>query len=247
MKKWLFIIVLISFESAQSQSLKDASVAGTLICGNFGFYFPGGDLAKRFGNNSSIGGSIYRKTQSNIFLGLGSDFIYGRKVKEDAFLDSLSSGDDFIGYTGTIAEVALYQRGYTIHATVGKLLPIKKINPNSGIMLNAGVGFMQHKIRIVDLDEILLQFNDEYKKGYDRLSNGLMLCQSIQLLNLDARHRINFKIGLDFKEAFTRNRRSWNFDERRQDNKLRFDMMMGISGSWILPFYSKNEERLYFY
>ncbi len=240
-------MVLCTVEFAQSQSLKDTSIAGTLIAGNFGAYLSAGDLADRFGACSSIGGTIYRKTQSNFFFGLGSDFVYGRNVKEDAFLDSISSGNDFVGYTGTIADVALYQRGYVVYATVGKLLPMKKVNPNSGILLNAGLGFMQHKIRIVDLDEVLLQFNEEYKKGYDRLSNGFMLCQSVQFLNLDARHRVNFKIGLDLKQAFTRNRRTWNFDERRQDNKLRFDMMIGLSGSWILPFYSKNEERLYFY
>lgn len=245
MKKCFFLLFSLIAINGVAQSLRDTSIAGILIAGNFGYFFPGGDFAKRFGNTSSVGGTIFRKTRSNYFIGLGSDFIYGRNVKDAAFIDSISSGNDLIGYTGTIAEVALYARGFTAYATAGTLVPIRRINPNSGILFTAGLGFLQHKIRIVDLDEILLQLDDTYKKGYDRLTNGILLCQSVQFLNLDAHHRINFKIGLEFKEALTRNRRSWNFDERRQDEALRFDLMFGLSGSWILPFYSKSEERFY--
>lgn len=231
--------------NAQTSSIKDTPLGATLISAHYGFYVPLGDMAKRFGNNSIVGGGIHRKTNKNLIFGLNGDFIFGRRVHEDAFLDSLSNGDDIIGYTGTIAEVALYERGFTVYGNVGKVFKIKGMNANSGLVLSAGIGFMQHKIRIVDLDEILLQLNDEYKKGYDRLTNGLMLTQSVQLLNLDPRHLINFKIGLDLKEAFTRNRRSWNFDERLQDNRLRFDMLIGLKGAWILPLYSKHEERFY--
>ncbi len=248
MKKYLILTGLFfSVYSSSAQSLKEASIAGTLIQGNFGLYLPFGDLANRFGNNSSIGGGVYRKSVSNFIFGIGSDFIYGRTVKESSFIDSLSAGSDLIGYTGTIADVALFERGYMIYGSIGKLVSIKKINPNSGIIFSAGVGFLQHKIRIVDQDEILLQLNKEYKKGYDRLTNGVLFKQTIQLINLDARRRMNFRVGFDFNEALTRNRRSWNFDERKQDNTLRLDMMMGLSASWILPLYSKNEERFYNY
>lgn len=239
-----FLIGFGLFANAQS-SIKDTPLAATIISAHYGYYFPVADMAKRFGNNSAIGGSLHRKMANNYFVGLNGDFIFGRKVYDDAFLDSLSNNDDLIGYTGTIAEVALYERGFTAYADCGKLLNLKTLNPNSGILVSAGVGFMQHKIRIVDLDEVLLQLDKEYQKGYDRLTNGLMLTQSVQFLNLDAHHRINFKVGLDLKQAFTRNRRSWNFDEHKQDNTLRFDMLIGLKGSWMLPLYSKHEERFY--
>ena len=74
-----------------------------------------------------------------------------------------------------------------------------------------------------------------------------MLTQSIMFINLDKKHLLNFKVGLEVKEAFTQNRRNWNFDERLQDSTQRLDIIAGIKLSWLVPFYSKNEERFYSY
>ena len=139
----------------------------------------------------------------------------------------------------------MFERGYTLEGNVGKIIPAFGSNPNSGIYVRLGAGFMQHKIRITDTEGIIYQVNEGYAKGYDRLSNGLMLSQYVGFLNIDPRHLLNFHVGLLAQEAFTQNRRSWNFDERRQDTDKRLDILIGLRATWMLPFFSKNEQRFY--
>lgn len=251
MKKLLYILIAIislNQEIKAQSSLQDSVVNGMLLSAHFGVYTPYGDLKSRFGQNGLIGGELNYKTLKNFTYGVEASFFYGRNVKDDAFLDSLySDNDQLIGYTGTIANVALFERGFTLEAKAGKLFPIKALNPNSGIMVNVGVGLMQHKIKISDIDDVVIYLKGDYAKGYDKLSNGLMLTQSIMFINLDKKHLLNFKVGLEVKEAFTQNRRNWNFDERLQDSTQRLDIIAGIKLSWLVPFYSKNEERFYSY
>lgn len=230
---------------AQS-SIKDSVLSCKMISAHYGFYLPFADMKTRFGGSSLVGGELSFKNRHNWYFGVEGDYLFGRKVKDSHFLDSLYTADSLlIGYQGTDGRVALQERGFSFEGKVGKLFPIKKFNPNSGILVTVGAGFLQHKIRIVDVDEMLYQLDGAYAKGYDRLTNGLMISQSVMFINLDPKHYLNFRIGFDCKEAFTQNRRSWNFDERRQDTSKRLDIIIGLRAAWMLPFFGRQEERFY--
>jgi hypothetical protein len=231
---------------AQTGSLKDESVNGLLVGFSYAYQVPFADLQKRFGNNGLVGGEVSYKLRNNFTFGVEGGYMFGRTVKEDKILDSLRTPEGYLlGYGGYYGGVALFERGYSLAATVGKIIPAFGSNPNSGVYARVGVGFLQHKIRLTDTEQSLVQVTPDYAKGYDRLTNGLMLTQYIGYMNIDPRHRFNFHVGVYAQQGFTQNRRSWNFDERRQDTVKRLDGLIGLRGTWLLPFFSKNEERSY--
>ncbi|HZF99997.1 MAG TPA: hypothetical protein VEY71_03305 [Chitinophagales bacterium] len=235
------------FQQAVAQSsLRDTSVSGLLVGFSYGYQFPLADMAERFGNNGLVGTEITYKLRNNFTFGAEAGLIFGRSVNQAGFLDSLMTPDGyFMGYNGLYGNIALYERGFNFSGNVGKIIPVFNANPNSGVYIRLGAGFLQHKIKITDTEETLYPLNGEYVKGYDRLSNGLMLSQYVGFLHLDPRHFVNFHVGLLVQEGFTQNRRSWNFDERRKETEKRLDVLVGLRGTWILPFYGKADERKY--
>ncbi|HNY07944.1 MAG TPA: hypothetical protein PKL64_07605, partial [Bacteroidales bacterium] len=64
----LLISVLLCFPFLQASSqvsIKDSSIFTTMFYATYSYQFPGGDLVKRFGNNSNIGGGVMFKTRGN--------------------------------------------------------------------------------------------------------------------------------------------------------------------------------------
>ena len=249
MKSFLvFAAAFLCFSNAlrAQSSIKDSTVRGLLVGFSYGYQFPLGDMADRFGNNGLVGTEVTYKLRNGFTFGVEGGLIFGRSVNQAGFLDSLVTPDGyFIGYNGLYGNVALFERGYNVSATVGKVFPAFGSNPNSGIYIRLGGGLLQHKIKITDTEDFLYYLNNDYVKGYDRLTNGFMLSQYVGFLNLDPRHLLNFHVGALVQEGFTQNRRSWNFDERRQETDKRLDVLVGLRGTWLLLFYGKREQRQY--
>jgi hypothetical protein len=234
--------------SAQSPNyyFEERSNEGNVLLINFSFagHLPEGDLADRYGLHSSAGGGVEFLTGKNYIFGLTSHFIFGNNIEEDV-LAPLYNEDGFIfGANGTVAELQLRQRGLYIGGHLGKLFRLFE-NHRSGIRLTVGAGLYQHKIRIQDDPLVVVPFlSSEYKKGYDRLTNGLGLTQFVGYQHLGRRRRMNFMIGFEFTEAFTQNRRSFNYDTRVSDTESRLDLSIGLKIGWTLPLYIGENEDL---
>lgn len=217
-----------------------------LINAFYGIHFPGGDLKDRFGNNFSTGGAVDFLTKKNLILGVQTNFLFGSNVNTDV-LENLRNDEGMIfGNDGGIAEVRLRERGLYIGGHIGKIFPISDVNRRSGLRLTIGGGYLQHKIRIQDDPQVYVStLNAEYKKGYDRFSNGFALTEFIGYQYLAPSRRINFMLGLEMTQAFTRNRRSYNFDTRESENDKRLDLLYGIRIGWTLPLYiGENPEEI---
>ncbi len=250
------VIVLFSFSHifpVKAQvSIKDSAVATFMIGISYSYNWPGGDLVNRFGENSTIGGSFAVKLKSNLKIRLMYNYIFGKNVKQYEILDGLRTEKGFIiGEDGTPSETDIFERGYSLFLTLGVIIPkipltkIKlSLNPNSGFVFSIGPGFLQHKIRI-ESNAAALQ--GDYKKGYDRLSNGFAVMESIGYLFLSNRRLINFYIGMTSVQAWTTNRRGFNYDTGKEDNEKRLDIMTGFKFVWILPLYKKVPDEYYFY
>jgi len=64
---------------------------------------------------------------------------------------------------------------------------------------------------------------------------------------LAANRRINFQVGIDLIQAFTRERRTVRYDTGLPADSARRDMLSGLRISWILPIYERSEKtELYF-
>jgi hypothetical protein len=215
----------------------------------YDYQVPSRDMADRFGSNSAIGFGSFFKDKKNFFYGIEGAFMFGSNVKENGILDSLRNSDfRIIGINGGYSNITLSQRGYFFLAKGGKIIPLFKRNRNSGIMISGGVGFMQHKIRIAVPDNNVPLLDKEYRKGYDRLTNGLVLNEFIGFYYLDRKKFINFYVGYNLMQGFTQSRRDWNYDTRTQDTQKRIDQLGGIRFGWIIPIYpaAKTDEYIFY-
>jgi hypothetical protein len=234
---------------AQSSSgIKDSLISFTWIGLNFGIYAPGGDLADRFGNSAMAGGDILRKTKSNWVWGVSGGFSFGNQVNEPGLMSAIVTSDgEIIGIDGYIADVRVFQRGYQVSAAIGKIFPVSKLNPNSGILVMGGPGFLQHKIRIETIGNTVPMLDGDYRKGYDRLSNGIEMREFIGFVSFGNRQLVNFYAGIELIQAFTENRRTHNFDDATLNGEKRTDLLFGIKAGWIIPLYKKKPKDFYFY
>lgn len=250
MKKALNILLFIAFSlqvSAQSV-LKDSIMSALMLEFNYGFFVPGADLAKRFGNNSAIGPALKYKTKKNFVIGAEGSFLFGGRVKEDEILKNITTqSGNIIGIEGLFEDYTFSERGFHIRGEFGKIISFKKPNVNSGIHVAIGAGFLQHKIRF-DVDKGLVpQLNDDYQKGYDRLSNGIAISQFIGYRYFTEYKFLNFFAGVEMTQAFTKNRRGWNFDTFSKETGIRKDLLFGIKAGLVIPIYFQQTEKYYYY
>jgi hypothetical protein len=177
--------------------------------------------------------------------------MFGSQVRENGILDSIKTSDGFlIASNGKLVDTHLQERGFSAFMKFGKTFSAWGSNKNSGIVAIMGIGFLEHKIRIELIGEdskSTPQLNDEMKKGYDRLSNGIALSQSIGYLFLSNNRITNFYAGLEIIEGFTKNRRAIDYDLMKKDDKLRSDILLGIRFAWILPMYKRVPKEFYTY
>lgn len=253
MKYFLSFVLIFSFVTcsfAQDDLFgtpKPEAKKGLLIGFNGNFDVPMADMAKRFGKNYRIGPSVQYKMKSNWIFGAKADFIFGNIIKQDSFLANFSNADGgMIGLNGFRTSNGVYERGYLIGLQAGKILNFSKKNSDNGLLLMLTAGFIQHKILITDADGQLPQFSGNYRKGYDRLTNGLFLEPYAGYIFFSKNGLINFHIGLDIMAGFTQGRRDFLFDVQRPGNDKRFDMLFGIRGGWYVPVFKRKSEEYFF-
>lgn len=208
---------------------------------------PGADMAARFGSSYKIGFGLKFKSIYNWIFGVKAEFIFGRKINEPNYLSNVVTDQGaVISSGGDLMNVGIFERGYMLGAQVGKVFPILQLNRNSGPVMIASVGFIQHKIKLFDRDESFPQLSGQYKKGYDRLTNGIYLEDFIGYQYFAKNKLINFYLGFNFVYGMTAGRRTYQFDIQRADTQARKDVLTGIKLGWVLPIYKKITEEIYY-
>ena len=202
-------------------------------------HLPLADIGERFGTSGAIKFEYNHLFPSGISLGIGGGPIFGETVKEDVLQLLKTEEGRILGIDGRYGFFELSERGFMTYVHASKLIPILSLNASSGILIQAGAGIMQHRIKLTDIDGTIPQIQGEYEKGYDRLSNGISLHEFVAFQYMSNNRRINLRIGLDLNQAFTSNRRDFDFALQRKLEESRFDMLAGLRVDWIIPFYGK--------
>lgn len=221
--------------------VRDSALFDPHISLSYAYQIPSGDMEYRFGDNHNIGLGFHIKSKTNWYYGFQGTYITGNKViPEKDFLNNLKVEGGFIlDNDGQKAKVSLQERGFTVTVDGGYLFPVLGPNRNSGILVFGGVGLLQHKIRIEHQDSEITQLEDEYLKGYDRLTNGLVLHQFAGYYYMSNYKLVNFYIGIESWQGFTQSRRDFNFDTRVKDDTKRTDILYGIRAGWVLHLYKR--------
>ncbi|MDX9750227.1 MAG: hypothetical protein RBT71_04015 [Flavobacteriales bacterium] len=228
--------------------IRDTAIALVAISPSYAYQVPGGALADRFGANSHIGLSAYRKFRSNYFIGAEGGFLFGNKVHEPGLLRHVvNSMGQIVDKDGVMADVQVLQRGYAIMGIAGKIMPVAGPNPNSGIMLKLGAGYLRHKIRIQTQENVVPNLEGDYLEGYDRLCAGPVGLFFVGYQHFGNRRRVNFFGGFEIMLGSTAPLRAFNFDTGRAETGRRLDMLSALRAGWTVPIHKRYDDRFHLY
>lgn len=244
----LLLLTVSSIKVNAQVSVKDSTVFAPILDFSYAYKVPGGDLDDRFGDHSEIGISFLIKTKKNFIYGVDWNYMFGGKVKELGFADGFrDASGNILGTNGLYSQIYFVERGFTMSAKFGQIFNLFSANPNSGIMLLGGVGFMQHRIKFEDkFQEVPLLSGKNYYPGYDRLTNGVMFTEFIGYRLLSSRRLINVFAGLEFTQTLSKNRREVNYDTGIKDDLQRLDLTMGFKIGFSLPLYKPTPQEYYY-
>lgn len=246
----IFALITINTKELKSQtSPKDSIISSFLIETNLGFHLPGGDLAKRYGESSTGGFGLLYKTKKNFLFGVEYNLLFGSKVKieEELFKNIMTSEGFVIDGDGLYAEIYTYERGFHTSAKVGKIFPLFGPNDNCGPFITFGVGMLQHRIKIVNMDNTAPAVGVDFRKGYDRMTSGISLHQQIGYFNIGNKKAFSFATSFESIQAFTLPRRPYQYDLMGpEENKTRIDLMFGVRLTWMVPIYRQASDGFYY-
>ncbi len=240
MKKYLaLILILICAESLEAQKENTTSRALTFDV-SYGINQPLGTLANRFGSASSIGvGVNYFDVAHGFRYGINGNYFFGTDVKEDVLAPLRTPDGNILSDLNTYADVQLRERGLYLGADIGKIFKLKNNGDYfQGISLNVGAGFLMHYIRIQDANKNALQLQEPYTTGYDRLTAGAALEESVAYHYISHDKTVNFFLRLEATEGFTKNQRGYNFDTRQYDNNMKFDILLTARIGWSFALFA---------
>jgi hypothetical protein len=227
-------------------NIRDSVVRSVVFAPTGSFYLPMASLHNRTGLFYGVGGSIFYKTSRNFYWEISGAFLTGNRIREKDALMRLATDDGFIiAQDGGFADVRLLFRGWEAFFSLGKQIVRIGPNPNCGLYLKAGLGWMGHKIRIEVQNNNVPALQGDYIKGYDRLRAGLGLSQEIGYIFFSNNKRLTFRTALFVNEAFTRSLRGFNYDSGLPDEQAYTDVVAGLRLAWLIAAYIRPAEVYY--
>ena len=224
----IFILLSSLSTLAQEEPAESISGNGAYLGVFYGVQWSAGDLSDRFGSNSSVGATFEVFKNQKWIFGVEGQFLFGNEIKEDVFGGIVTDQGHIINSNYGIADIDIKERGINIFAKVGRIHDLWSEQHVSGFKWTIGAGFLQHKIRLKDAQDAVPFFNDDYIKGYDRLTNGFALTEFLGYQFLDVKGGLNFFIGAEFVQGFTKDRRGLNYNTGVEIDDSRFDMLIGL-------------------
>ena len=93
MRKLSLLFCLLSLNSVAQKktNIKDTLVNARIISAAYTYQIPAADMAKRFGNGSTIEGNFLFKFGKNWLIGATGSFLFSANIREDTILDSLKT------------------------------------------------------------------------------------------------------------------------------------------------------------
>lgn len=240
-------IALFGTLSAQ-KGIRDTTISMVPITVSYAYQLPSGDMSERFGKNHNIGFSAAYKTKNNYLIGVQGSFLFGDNVQQPGLLQNIiDSQGQILNTSGEPAGVLFFERGYTALGFLGKIISVAGPNPNSGIMIRLGGGYMRHRIRIETQNDEVPQLEGDNLEGYDRLTAGPAIMMFAGYQNFSNNRKINFMFGFEIVQGFTESLRAFNFDTEKADNDTRIDALNGFRFGWSLPIYKRQADKYYLY
>jgi len=245
----LLLCIFLGIQAYAQRNVSDSAISTFMFHAAYSIQFPSGDLTTYFGINSTIGGGILYKSDRNWINGISGGYIFGDQVKNRAELLSLISTIDgeVIDGDGLNTSLALFERGFHLRLTGGKLFPAFGPNPNSGIIALASVGYLAHHIRIETQFGSAPQLQGDYGKGYDKLRGGFAIGAEAGYLVMSNSRVLNFSATFEVVHARTKSLRDYDFSIQARDNNSYSDTYYGFRLCWHIPTYQRSPQKYYYH
>jgi hypothetical protein len=243
----MLIAFVLLFHMVRAQVSPAKPVDGSILDFGIGLgmNLPVGDLKDRFGQNMNFTLAGDFITRKNWVLNGGLIYIFGDQVKEDVLAPFRTSTGVILGDDNQIADIFLRQRGFYMGIGGGRLFQLRE-SSRSGVMVTLHGGLLQHNIKFTDERNSVAQVRAGRHVGYDRLTRGFCLKQTIAYKHLSADRLLNFEVALDCMQGFTSEVRAYNFDTGLPAISSRLDILLGLRLIWNLPFYRGQESVIYY-
>lgn len=216
----------------------------------YNYHIPAGDMAKSYGNFNSVGVGGLFKTKKNWMYALEVNYLFGHELKDLNILNSMVNGGGYIATaSGAPANYAVNMRGYEGFIKAGHLFAFNKYNMNCGLMVLGGIGILQHRINFqIPSTDPVPSLDENYRKGYDRLTYGLALNEFVGYYFHSRNRFINFYLGVDLVQGFNENKRAYNYDKMAYDKGAKYDYITSFRFGWLIPVYlnTKDENEFQF-
>lgn len=246
MRLFLLLLGFAPFAFLSQRNFGDTLTEGRVLASaHYATGWTGGDLVNRHGFLNLVGFQGGFKFKSNWFLLTDANFLFGSDVKIPGLLDLMKdSYGNITDINGDPATVSVLSRGLATSIQFGRIFPLSYTNRNSGIMVHAGLGYLNHRIKIETQTQVVPLIELDYKKGYDRLCTGMSSMQFIGYSFMPRNSFYNFYGGMYAIEGFTKDRRTIFFDQPTVpvSTKTRLDVIVGLKIGWYIPFYSSNKD-----
>lgn len=236
--------------SARGQaSIADSSIRLAMLDLSYQGVLPGGKWASRAVYVSFAGMRVGLKFKSNFYLIASYFTLFSEALETEGLLGPLITSDNFlIADDGSIVEVGYLLGGHQLLAGGGKIFPLAFApNRNSGLYIEGGGGWVQHKFSFRTLGAQVAAIEGAYAKGYDRLAGGLGLWQGFGYRHFSNSGQANFSAGFCFGQYATRGMRSAVFPDGGPDLRRGWDLAYGFQLSWNFPLYSRAPEKSYIF
>jgi hypothetical protein len=209
----------------------------------YNYRVPSGAFGKTYGAFSSVGTGAMFKTKNNWVVSGELNYLFGKEIKEVEILNNLLCSGGYIGsINGAPANYSVFMRGIDAYVKVGRVFGFNKRNMNSGIFVQGGIGYIQHKIKLTPHDNDIPQLDADYVKGYDRLSSGIAFNEFVGYIYHSRNRFVNLYFGLDLMQAQTYNRRTYNYDQASFDLNKKIDYSTSFRFGWMIPIYLNTRE-----
>jgi len=247
--KYLIIILLLfpSLLVKSQEKENDEARAIPFLYPTYAFHVPKGDFADRFGLSSDIGAGFGFKTKSNWEFGIEGNYLFSDKVNDDPLKNISREDGQITNRYGETAIIYFRLNGFHAKATIGKIIPVDQNNRNSGVYLRGSVGMLQHKIFIANDGNNVPQILDDYTQGYDRLCNGVAVSEFVGWKHFSKKNFYHFFGGIEFTQAFTQNRRIWDFETNQKIENQRTDLLYSVRVGVLILLKSRPANEYYYF
>lgn len=184
----------------------------------------------------------------NVWFG-GNNLLY-RKER----MGSVYTHDSIvIGSNGTDAAITAYNRGFSLQAGVGKIIPVAPSkNPNSGILTRISGGFMRQQTIFMLNQEHAPQLEGDYALLYDHQRHGAILTESVGFWFMSNNaNLLNLYVSFDVSQCWSWSTRDYMIDDylglHGKDNNRYFDLVYSIKLCWMFPLKGKETHEYYYY